>query len=232
MEFGCGSGAMITIPLARLGWRMIGLDSDEGSVGYGRRLLATHGLDPEIIRRALLVDLEIQPDVIIASEVLEHLPEAVLSDTLEQMRRTLKPSGTLLVTVPNGYGWFELESFLWRRTGVGALLEWMRGSRGIVALKRRLFGADPGPHPSTLAHSPHVQRFTLRSICSRLEAHGFAIRETRGSVLACGPFSNLVLTRPGGLMRLNATAGTRFPRVAAGFFVCATSGRDQPGRSA
>lgn len=225
VDFGCGTGAMVTLPLARLGCRVIGLDSDERSVEFGRRLLAAEGLDPELIRCSRLADLEVAPDVIIASEVLEHLPEPALGDSLDAMRRKLKPDGSLLVTVPNGYGWFEIESFLWHRTGVGALLEWTRGSGAIVRLKRRLLGADPDPHPSTLSPSPHVQRFTFRAICSRLEAHGFAVREAGGSVFACGPFSNLLVTGPGRLMRLNAALGTRFPRAAAAFFVRATPRR-------
>ena len=95
-------------------------------------------------------------------------------------------------------------------------------TRAVPRLKRLLLGVEPEVHLSTLSPSPHVQRFTLGSICALLEAHGFIVSEATGSVLVCGPFSNLAFTGLGPVMRLNAALGARFPQAAAGFFLRAT----------
>ncbi len=43
-------------------------------------------------------------DVVWCSEVIEHLADPAFS--LGEMRRVLKPGGTLVVTTPNSYAWF------------------------------------------------------------------------------------------------------------------------------
>ena len=53
------------------------------------------------------------------SEVLEHLHDDELDALLGEVRSRLAPGGRLLVTVPNGYGWFEMEHFFWWRLGWG-----------------------------------------------------------------------------------------------------------------
>ena len=130
------------------------------------------------------------------------------------------------MTVPNGWGWFELEALLWNRLGVGAHLQ-RRGARGAEAgavgqAKQRVTGhyvADACP--STLAQSPHVQRFTFGSIHRVIAAHGFEILEARGSVLVCGPLSDLALTGLDGVMKLNSRLGQRLRRIASGFYLAA-----------
>ncbi len=232
VDFGCGTGVMVTLPLARLGYRVLGLDEHEPSLKYGRGRLRAEGLDETILRQGRLSELPARPDVIIASEVLEHLPKPVLSAVMDEMREHLKPGGKLLVTVPNGYGWFELESFLWYRARLGRLLDWAFLTRIIPRLKKVLLRVPPEMHPSTLSPSPHVQRFTLASICALLEAHGFKVRAATGGVLVCGPFSNLAFTGLTPAMRLNAALGARFSRAAAAFYVYATtpaSGEDDRG---
>lgn len=222
VDLGCGTGLMVTIPLIKLGYRLIGVDDDEASVSYGRNLLKADGLDAERIQTRSLAKLAVRPDVIIASEVLEHLPQPALSTLLAELHRSLRPGGRLLVTVPNGYGWFEWESFLWYRVGLGRLLEWTLVAKAVTWLKLRFLGPRPDlVHPSSLSPLPHVQAFTFDSIQSLLRAHGFEVVEISGSVLFCGPFTNLLFTGIGPVMRANAWLGSRFPRRAAGFFVSA-----------
>jgi SAM-dependent methyltransferase len=226
VEFGCGSGYMITYPMRSSGYDVIGTDIDATSIEYGRTMLAQAGIDPGALHLEDLRDLEGPFDAVIASEVLEHLEDRVLAASLDLIHEKLRPGGKLLVTVPNGWGWFELEAFVWERLGVGARLE-CRAARGaspsiVREAKQRLTGdyvADA--RPSTLAQSPHVQRFTFGSIQRLISAHRFQVLEARGSVLVCGPLSNLALTGMGGVMKLNARLGRRLPRLAAGFYVAA-----------
>jgi SAM-dependent methyltransferase len=215
---------MITLPLAMEGIDIIGLDTDARSVEFGRRVFVEHGLDGSVLQALALGPESPAADVIIASEVLEHIPAPELDVVVGLLRSKVRPGGTLLVTVPNGYGWFEFEQFAWKHglerfiavTRIGALFD---------RLRLRMLGhpADD-PYPNTLADdvSPHVQRFTLRSVCRLLERNGFAIVETDGSVMFSGPLTNTILRGFDPFLRVNRWLGSRFPVVASGFYVKAT----------
>lgn len=222
LEFGCGTGHMITQQLMESGLDVHGIDLDQSSIDYGRSMFATCGLDAERLLCSDLRDLNDRFDVIIASEVLEHIPTEHLGHVLALLGDRLSPDGLLLVTVPNGYGWFELESLLWNRLGLGWLLEKLQVVRLCFGLRRRLLGKDvEAVHPSSLSSSPHVQRFTKRSICDVLHQAGFVVESVRGTVLFAGPISNMIWTGVTPIMNLNNRLGDRWPNIAAGFLVTA-----------
>jgi SAM-dependent methyltransferase len=234
LEVGCGTGYMLCRPLAKLGYRVRGIDLDSRSIAYGRELLQAEGLDPGILTVCPLSAVPATPNVIIVSEVLEHLHDEELRPFLAEIKARLRPQGTLLVTVPNGYGWFEIEDFLWRRLRIGEFLFRSGFCHLVESTKARRLGpeaVDPG-QPSTLANSPHVQRFTLSSITRLLRSAGFEITDSRGSVACSGPFSNLFFAGFQGLLEANAHWGDRLGRLASGYFVAgrapepSTSGGD------
>jgi glycosyltransferase involved in cell wall biosynthesis/SAM-dependent methyltransferase len=231
VEVGCGTGLMIALPMAKMGFSIVAVDTHEPSIEAGKRLFQAAGLDPGMLRAALPTDVDARPDTVIASEVLEHIPDPGLEEMLRVIRNALPPGGRLLVTVPNGYGWFELESVLWFRVGVGAVVERLGVDRRIRRLKSWLFGWKPDDETrSSLADSPHVQRFTHRSIQERLARAGFEVVEITGSVLFAGPFSNLLFTGARPLMALNCALGAWFPRIAAGFYIACRVGGAGPGQ--
>ena len=221
IELGCGTGSMITIPLAAQGYRVTGIDLDNRSIEFGRDLLHRRGLPESILCRQDLQDLNWKADVLIASEVLEHLHHDQFDGILSTIKDKLADDGLLLVTVPNGYGWFEMESFLWFKTGLGWLLQGSRIAGTVEWIKSMLFRCGRGePYPpSTLADSPHVQRFTYQSIQRLLAKHGFEVLSVTGSVWFAGPFSNLFFTGVGPVMKLNCLLGHWMPRFSAGFYV-------------
>lgn len=221
LEVGCGTGYMLCRPLAKLGYRVRGIDLDAKSIEHGQELLRGEGLDPGILACQPLAASSVTPSVVIASEVLEHLHDPELGPLLGEIRSRLEPRGRLLVTVPNGYGWFELEQLLWWELGVGRLLFRSGFCHLVEKTKTRHLGPEAieaGP-PSTLSGSPHVQRFTLASISRRLRDKGFAIEDARGSVAVSGPFSNLFLAGLEPLLEANGRWGDRLGRLAAGYFV-------------
>ena len=122
VEFGCGTGRLITIPLRAWGYDVTGVDLDEPSIERGRDLLREARLDPDALQAIDLADLTGPFDAVIASEILEHLDDDELRDSLALIRDRLVPGGKLLVTTPNGYSLFELENLLWYRTGVDRLI--------------------------------------------------------------------------------------------------------------
>jgi SAM-dependent methyltransferase len=221
VEFGCGTGLMVTLPLLRAGVNIVGFDTDERSLSFGRHVFAEFGataarlLDEDPIEAGNF-------DVIIASELLEHLHSPELTRVLNHFLIGLRPGGRLLVTAPNGYGWFEFEQAVWTRLHVRQLLERTKVVAAFDRLRVRILGhtADD-PFPNTLAdeHSPHVQRFTLRSLNSLLVRAGFDVIDTTGSVLVAGPITNMLFRGFDPFLRLNGALGTRLPRIAAGYFV-------------
>jgi SAM-dependent methyltransferase len=222
IEVGCGTGYQITLPLRTWGYNIVGIDIDSQSIEYGRRLFENAGLGTEILVAEEFRSTSGEFDAVIISEVLEHLSDTEVDDLLKTAHTKLRANGVLLVTVPNGYGWFEMESFLWKKLGVGAVLTYS----GVAYLARRIKGLVVRGRPytrvaPTLSSTPHVQRFTLRGICRRIERAGFGVYDATGSVLACGPFSDMMLTGAESVMQLNRRLGSRFPTVAAGFYVAA-----------
>jgi SAM-dependent methyltransferase len=220
VELGCGTGRMITLPLSKLGFQIIGIDPDEKSISFGQALFRNEGIDPQILKAVDMTALKMVPDVVIASEVIEHLPERDLPVVVKTIRRVLKPGGKLLVTVPNGYGWFEMEKWLWFKCGIGGALERTRGDMICRKIKHRFLDAEPEDYtPSSLSNSPHVHRFTFRSIQQLLLRYGFEVIDKVGSVLIAGPFSNLLFTGLRPIMNWNNIMGGKLPRLAAGFFI-------------
>jgi 2-polyprenyl-3-methyl-5-hydroxy-6-metoxy-1,4-benzoquinol methylase len=219
VELGCGTGYMITLPLAQMGFAITGVDLDRASIALGQECILQERQEPSILRAVDLSELDVVPDVVIASEVLEHLPHQDLDRVLTVIRSKLRPNGRLLVTVPNGYGWFEMEHFLWFDLGLGSFLERTRIAPGIRKLKQMALGKDTvARFPSTLANSPHVQRFTYNSMQKLLRAQGYEVIDAEGSVLAAGPFGDLLFSGVKPVMKLDCALGKRFPRIAAGFY--------------
>jgi len=210
---------MITRPLCILGFDVVGVDMDAASIEYGQKLFQFDDLKSNKIRNCDLRDIDFTPDVIIASEVIEHIPDVELSSVLQIIKKKLGRDGVLFITVPNGYGWFEIESFLWFKTGIGFVLNKTRAARLISLSKKMLFGRDiESKHPSTVADSPHVQRFTYKSIQDVLTREGFIVKDIKGSVMFAGPFSDLLFTGIKPIMYLNSIIGSLFPKLAAGFY--------------
>lgn len=220
IELGCGTGYMITLPLAEMGYSILGIDLDEESIRFGRKVFQDKGLSPDIVHNVDIADLDVSTDVIIASEVLEHITTSQLPHVLSLIKKRFKPGGYFLVTVPNGFGWFEIEKYLWFDLGIGRVLTILKLPQIISKVKKILLGPNIDfEYPSTLSDSPHVQHFTLKSILAFLNKNDFEILDSTGSVLFAGPFSNMFFTGIKPVMKINCMLGKWFPRIAAGFYV-------------
>jgi len=185
LDVGCGTGENLTRPLAERfpGVRFLGIDDDLESIRHARAGAALPNLS-----FGGQEQLELAPSagLIIASEVIEHVesPEAFLSATGEH----LAPDGRLIVTTPNGYGPFELASFievLLRASGLFGLLR---------AGKRALAGGGGRTRPrDTLAASPHLSFFSYGQILDVFARSGFEVERYRPRTLLCGfGFDSLV----------------------------------------
>ncbi len=104
-DLGCGSGLILTeILQMKPAWSGHGVDISLASVDYARRLAAHKGLDGRVefvagdIARLPFKDESM--DLVIASEVLEHVPE--LGCVLRGITRVLQRGGKAVVTIQLG----------------------------------------------------------------------------------------------------------------------------------
>jgi len=99
LDAGCGTGTFL-LPLARrlapLGATVIGLDLAEGTLGQARARLQAESLPVDCV----IGDVEALPfadssfDLVLANYMLYHVPN--LDQAISELRRVLRPGGTLL----------------------------------------------------------------------------------------------------------------------------------------
>jgi SAM-dependent methyltransferase len=219
LDFGCGTGAQLTQPLA-LAFAEVeftGADSDAASLEFARRNCAAPKLR---YTPAAALPEQARYDLVIASEVLEHveLPGAFLRG----LAARLEKDGRLLLTVPNGYGPFELASFAREALEAAGVLPFLR------ACKRRLRAAAPAL--DTHAFSPHINFFSLRELRAAIAAAGLKVVQFRARTLFCG-FGFDRLVRGERLSAWNARLADRLPPQCASdwMFVLELDGPAQRG---
>jgi len=202
LDYGCGTGTQITAPLARLGHSVLGVDMHAPSIAAATATHAIDGLSFRTADAAGLVDDRLQFDVVICSEVLEHVhdPAAFLG----QLRALARDRGAVVITTPNGYGAYELLSSAQRalqRVGIHQLLRWtVWRSRQILArLRGRPVPSRPLEYLASSdevgfinVESGHVQFFRLRSLEALFANAGLRIVERRARTALCGPYVDVL----------------------------------------
>jgi 2-polyprenyl-6-hydroxyphenyl methylase/3-demethylubiquinone-9 3-methyltransferase len=101
LDIGCGGG-LLSEPMARLGFEVVGVDASERNIGTASAHAAEQGLEIDYrhsTAEALLASGEPAFDVILNMEVIEHVadPGAYLRDCA----RLLKPGGLMIVATLN-----------------------------------------------------------------------------------------------------------------------------------
>ena len=192
LDVGCGSGQLLTLPLAQNfpDVQITGLDEDVVSIDWARAQNS-----PSNLRFILPQDLapEVKFDLIIASEVIEHVENP--AEFLVWLRSHLATGGAVFLTLPNGFGPYESIVFLYQladRTG----------------LRKRHNAAMDGPVTDTLAASPHVNFFSFGAIRRVIAQAGFLIARYQPRTFLCGGlFDRLVAGR----LDWNAQISERLP---------------------
>jgi SAM-dependent methyltransferase len=183
LEVGCSNGRNVALPLAELGYEVTGLDVHEPSIA------AANAANSMSNARFLTTELSELPSdrrytVVILSDVLEHVddPDQMIARGLTH----LTPDGIVLVSIPNGYGPFEIERLLFHKRLLAPVLMMRNWARWI---KRRVFGRGLEPLPPLPAYnweSGHVQFFTRRSFQRLLAGAGLRIRRMANGCLFGG----------------------------------------------
>jgi SAM-dependent methyltransferase len=202
LDVGCGVGNVSLAVAERFpGISVTGLDSDLTSIEYARRRSGARNVQ-------FLHDSELGADakfdLIIASEVLEHVYEP--EQFLISLQGRLNAGGYMIVTVPNGYGPFEIMSLIegtLRLTGIHGLLR---------ALRRVMRGGRQAAiaTPDTMAVSPHVNFFSHQRLEGLLARAGLTVCSFQPRTFLCGfLLDNLI--RSERLVTWNASVADRLP---------------------
>lgn len=122
LDIGCGTGIGTTFPVASLGYSIIGVDIDKDSINWALKENIYSNANFECGLLENLTHLS-DFDIVICSEVLEHVPNP--KDFLLLLKSRLKPNGIIILTIPNGYGWFEFEKLIYERLGLKYLFKFL-----------------------------------------------------------------------------------------------------------
>ena len=98
------------------------------------------------------------PDVIVFSEVLEHMRVDLLG-TLSRLYEALPVGGQLYLTTPNGLALRGIQRLFWGRTGPDVLHEWTK--------------------LSDIGHMGHVREYSMREVTDMLQHVGFEVVNRR-----------------------------------------------------
>lgn len=101
LDYGCGAGALLRVLRSR-GWRaaLTGCDISEGMLATARKTWPTEWGDPPELARQngpLTGFPERTFDVVVISAVLHHVPPAERQDVIAEIKRVLRPGGSIIV---------------------------------------------------------------------------------------------------------------------------------------
>lgn len=97
LEMGCGPGYG-TYKISKFVKKIVGVDKDSATIKKDKNRHQAANLD-FICAEALTYEPDFPPDVIIAFQFIEHLPNPLLF--LQKVKRLLKKDGSFLASVPN-----------------------------------------------------------------------------------------------------------------------------------
>ena len=162
LDVGCGTGN-ITIPLGLIeNSEVIGIDIHQPSLDHA---INKNPFDNVRFDLVALRDYDIREvDYIILSEVLEHI--SGYEDIVQYISENSKHGATLLLTIPNGYGPFEISQqplYLLRRLGFDSFIN---------SIKNMVNKKEPY---SLNYETPHVNFFTLKKLRKQLEKYDLSI---------------------------------------------------------
>jgi ubiquinone biosynthesis O-methyltransferase len=214
LDVGCGNGSQLALPLARCGYDVTGIDLDLRSVEHARTLASRM---PNAHFRVETVQnlAEGSFDAVVLAEVLEHVsdPKALLWASL----RHLQAGGIVIVTVPNGYGGFEIDSWIYRKLHLMAAVSVLRGLAHGVYVRPKEAPEDVSSTDNQ--ECGHVQFFTRKRL-KRIfaECSLSVVREAAGSFL-CGPIIGHTLAHSHRFIEWNSRIADRLPlALASGWY--------------
>lgn len=219
LEVGCSNGRNVTLPLASCGYRVTGLDIHEASIEYAKAHNAFSNA------RFLCMDLADLPEdekfeMLVLSDVLEHVddPAGICARAL----RHLAPGGMVLISIPNGFGPYELEQRLLRRTRLDRLFDYSVKKVGRALRRPSSMQGRPVGGPAYNYESGHVQFFHLRDFLSFLDRVGLEVQRSANGALFGGTLTINILGRVPFIVKGSLKLADLLPQrwVSTWYFAC------------
>lgn len=174
LEVGCGEGAT-TLPLSSLGCNIRAFDVDEKAIINLSNQIKKRKTNNIIISvdNGYSFASDIKYDIIIASEVFEHVTEPL--KMASNIKKTMNKNSQIIVTTPNGYGPWEIRNRLFYYPIVRNNI-----IRQLLNKPKYIEGTGPD----------HCQFFTKKTIVKLFSALGFnkVSFKKSDSILAALPF--------------------------------------------
>lgn len=168
LDVGCGNG-IISLHLGKSGFDVTGIDVSEKTIEIAKKNNPFSNVQFKVQSAEDLVASGEKFDVIVCSEVLEHLSNP--GSLLSVLSQSLDDHGILIVTVPNGKG--PREALVTR-----PVLR-MRKNNGLlwkfITRTKRLLGYTGTTVQSGADNLDHVQFFTRKDLRRLSREHNFKI---------------------------------------------------------
>jgi len=175
IDLGCGTGLLSKEIYLRKNISIIGVDLDKNNIDIAKKQCPENKYYCADIKK---IKNKLKADVIICSEVLEHLSNP--SEILKKINNAIDNKGIVLITIPNGYGPWEIlenqpleiiRNFIQDKPKV----------RYIYYRIRDIFRLGAKDSINSNEGSRHVQRFTLIDILKLFKKTKFKIIEQKNT---------------------------------------------------
>ncbi|MDW7696019.1 methyltransferase domain-containing protein (plasmid) [Flammeovirgaceae bacterium SG7u.111] len=168
LDVGCGNG-LISMQLGQLGYNVKGVDISDKAIGKAIANNTLPNVSFEVADAEALTIQNKKYDVVICSEVLEHLYEP--GSMLETLRELIAENGILIVTVPNGRG--PREIFITKP------MQWMQSKApfawDMVGKVKEMLGYDGKTDQSDADDLTHIHFFTKKNLKNLSKEKGFEL---------------------------------------------------------
>jgi 2-polyprenyl-3-methyl-5-hydroxy-6-metoxy-1,4-benzoquinol methylase len=164
IDIGCGNGN-ISLALGSLGYDVYGVDIDANSIANARQKNTFKQVKFDVLDVSLL-QLGEKFDVVVCSEVLEHLEQP--DKMVATIAGILDTNGLFVATVPNGFGPREVL--------ITRPMQWLTArklDKGITAFKK-LLGYNATTLQSSNEDLTHIHFFTFSALQKMMVNAGFA----------------------------------------------------------
>ncbi|MBN8539920.1 MAG: methyltransferase domain-containing protein [Deltaproteobacteria bacterium] len=219
LDIGCGSGRSVSQFLLADEISYTGVDLHLASVEYADRHYSNRQSQFLCLNADRLIELNKKFDVIVLSDVLEHVSSPGV--LLASVDKLLKPNGIVLVSVPNGFGPFEIESYFSKIPILGRIslkaIDLFIALVNKTILKNYWVAEDPTvPYNED---SPHIQFFTAGSFRKLIEGHHFRITKVHRLSFLSGPYSNYFFSPFSWIKKINCQIADILPQSFASAWV-------------
>lgn len=220
LDIGCGNGN-ISYQLAMSGCNVTGIDISVDAIAYANQHFKHEKAEYKVFSVYDLPD-DNSFDVIICSEVLEHLP--VPENMLFKTKKLLSENGIVIVTVPNGKGPREVL--------VTKPVQNIKNSEGVlwklIVTIKKLLGYKQTSIQSASLFLDHVQFFSLSDLKNLFKSTGFELENIQAGNFLEKAFPFSIITRfckP--LQQFDCWLANRIPLSFASGFMTVIKPRNQ-----